>query len=130
LAIIEDCLPLSQVVATMNIGDSIKRIREERGLTQQQVADLIGMHRSNYSKIEKGQRDISVASIVKIAQHFNITLDELLSINSKTNASNIEVDDKLNLIQGLSDEDREVIYRVIDLLIIEKRFKDTTKKKQ
>ena len=58
LTIIEDCLLLNQVDTVMNIGDSIKRIRENRGLTQQQVADLIGMHRSNYSKIEKGQRDI------------------------------------------------------------------------
>lgn len=34
----------------MNIGDNIKRIREDKGMTQQQVADLVNMHRSNYSK--------------------------------------------------------------------------------
>ncbi|WP_460681411.1 helix-turn-helix domain-containing protein [Mucilaginibacter boryungensis] len=51
-------------------------MREERGLTQQHIADLIGMHRSNYSKIENGQREISVTAIVKIAQHFKITIDD------------------------------------------------------
>jgi len=38
----------------MNTGQNIKKIREEKGMTLQQVAELINMHRSNYSKIESG----------------------------------------------------------------------------
>jgi transcriptional regulator with XRE-family HTH domain len=44
----------------MNIGLNIKRLREDRGIRQAEIADLIGMHRSNYSKIENGQREISL----------------------------------------------------------------------
>jgi transcriptional regulator with XRE-family HTH domain len=38
--------------AMQHIGKNIKRIREEKGLTQQSIADLIAMHRSNYSRVK------------------------------------------------------------------------------
>jgi transcriptional regulator with XRE-family HTH domain len=43
----------------MSIGENIKHIRQQRGVKQQEIADLVGMHRSNYSKIENGQRELS-----------------------------------------------------------------------
>jgi transcriptional regulator with XRE-family HTH domain len=42
------------------------------------VYSIIGMHRSNYSKIENGQREISLAAVDKIAGYFNISIDELI----------------------------------------------------
>jgi transcriptional regulator with XRE-family HTH domain len=108
----------------MNIGDNIKRIREERSMTQQQIANLIGMHRSNYSKIEKGQREISVAAIIKIANHFDITVDELLSLN-KTNSTQSEA---LLNINNLSAEDQSTVYRLIELLLSEQKLKELLKK--
>jgi transcriptional regulator with XRE-family HTH domain len=50
----------------MDIGHNIKRLREDRGIKQHEIADLIGMHRSNYSKIENGQREISISALDKI----------------------------------------------------------------
>lgn len=47
----------------MKLGHIIKQIREEKGFTQQQIAELVNMHRSNYSKIESGQRDISIDAL-------------------------------------------------------------------
>ncbi|WP_200869089.1 helix-turn-helix domain-containing protein [Bacteroides reticulotermitis] len=51
-----------------HIGKNIRKIREEKGYTQQEVADLISMHRSNYSRVETGDRDLSIEAINKIAQ--------------------------------------------------------------
>lgn len=64
----------------MNVGINIRRLREDRGIKQSEIADLIGMHRSNYSKIETGQREISVAAVDKIAGFFNMTIDELVHL--------------------------------------------------
>ena len=66
----------------MHIGQNIKRLREDRGIKQNEIADLIGMHRSNYSKIENGQREISIAAIDKIANYFNISIDELVHMGN------------------------------------------------
>lgn len=38
----------------MSVGQNIKKIREDKNLTRQQIAELIHMRRSNYSKIESG----------------------------------------------------------------------------
>jgi len=41
----------------MGLGANIRTLREQRNIKQQEIADLIGMHRSNYSKIETEQRE-------------------------------------------------------------------------
>ena len=63
----------------MNIGQNIKRIREEKGLTQQSIAELIAMHRSNYSKIESGQRELSIDALHKISKFFGMTIDQIIN---------------------------------------------------
>jgi len=37
------------------------------------------MHRSNYSKVEAGERELSVTALAKVARHFGMTLDELVN---------------------------------------------------
>ena len=47
----------------MKLGDNLKKVRENKGYTQQQMADLIHTHRSGYSKMENNQQDISVDAL-------------------------------------------------------------------
>ena len=51
-------------------------------MTQQQVADLIPMNQSNYSKLERNIQQPSLQQLVRIIEIFDITLDELLGIDS------------------------------------------------
>jgi len=105
----------------MNIGDNIKRIRAEKGLTQQQIADLVNMHRSNYSKVESGQRELSIAALNKIARFFGMTLDQLVNMESSI-PQEVTVEDKtsaeqLQLIQQLDEEDKQTIFKLIDKML-------------
>ena len=86
---------------TVDIGLNIKRLRKEREIKQHEIADLIGMHRSNYSKIENGQREISIAAVDKIAKFFNITIDELIHLGEDL-TEEIKVEDIKELL-GLAD---------------------------
>jgi transcriptional regulator with XRE-family HTH domain len=61
-----------------NFRQKHKKIREQKGLMQKEVASVAEMQASNYSKIESGQRDISVEALDKIAVFFGITIDELI----------------------------------------------------
>ncbi len=68
------------------------------------------MHRSNYSKIENGQREISVAAVDKIAEFFNITIDELVLLGDDI-PKEIRLEDKttseqIKLIQELDQEEK------------------------
>lgn len=51
-------------------------------MTQQQVADLIPMNQSNYSKLERNIQQPSLQQLIRIIEIFDITLDELLGIDS------------------------------------------------
>ncbi len=75
------------------LGKIIKTIREEKGMTQQQIAELIHMHRSNYSKVESGERDISLEAINTIAQYFGMTIDQLVNFDGKV-PEEVTVEDK------------------------------------
>ena len=112
----------------MNVGDNIKRLREDRRIKQQEIADLIGMHRSNYSKIESGQREISVAALDKIARFFGVTVDELIHMENDI-PKEVQIEDKtiaeqIRLIQELDQEDQSMIFKMIDTFLTKKKMKD------
>ena len=65
----------------MNFGDRLRRFREEKDITQQQMAELIPMNQSNYSKIERNIQQPSLDQLIRIVEILNITLDELLGID-------------------------------------------------
>lgn len=58
-------------------GERIKALRKERNLSQEKFALSIGMDRTYYSSVETGNRNISIENIKKIADGFQISLEEL-----------------------------------------------------
>jgi transcriptional regulator with XRE-family HTH domain len=112
----------------MNISKRIKQIREEKGYTQQQMADLINMHRSNYSKMESGQREISIDALQKVAKHFSLTLDELVNAKGKIPVEEKSEDkttiEQVKLINELDPDDKAMVFRLIDTTVTKKKFKD------
>lgn len=56
---------------------NLKQLREEKGLTQEQIAKLLEIPRSTYCYYEKGKREMSYAMLIKIADFYEISLDEL-----------------------------------------------------
>lgn len=58
-------------------GLTIKKFREQTGLSQEKFALKIGMDRTYYSSVEAGKRNISLVNIKKIADGLEISLGEL-----------------------------------------------------
>lgn len=112
----------------MEVGKNIKNIRKNRGITQQQLADLINMHRSNYSKVETGQREISISALAKIAKYFNVSVDDLIQnkneIPQEIEIKNIGLSEKIKLIEQLEDDEQNMVFKFIDSLLTKKKFKD------
>lgn len=111
-----------------HIGKNIKRIREEKGLTQQSIADLIAMHRSNYSRVETGDRDLSIDAISKIAKYFNMTIDQLVNFEGDI-PQEVTIEDKslaeqVKLIQELEPEEKSMVFKMVDTFLTQKKFKD------
>ena len=60
-----------------NLGENVRRIREERGLNLNDVAELTGISKAMLSKIERGESVPTITNVWKIANGLKITLNEL-----------------------------------------------------
>jgi len=60
------------------LGKRIKRLREERSISQRKFAMMIGMDRSYLISVEAGRRNIAIDNLSKIADGLDVTLSELL----------------------------------------------------
>jgi transcriptional regulator with XRE-family HTH domain len=112
----------------MNVGVNIKRLREEKEYTQQQIAELINMHRSNYSKIECGQREISIDALDKIAKHFGMTIDQIVHLDDNI-PKEVTIEDKtsmeqLRLLQELEPDEKNMVIKLIETFLTKKKFKE------
>ena len=54
------------------VGFNIRRIREERDLSQEELADLAGLHRAYIGQIERGEKNIGLKNLEKIARALKI----------------------------------------------------------
>jgi XRE family transcriptional regulator, regulator of sulfur utilization len=61
------------------LGRNVLRIRTERGLTQEQVADTGGLALSDVGRIERGQRDPGVRVLVRLARGLRVGVTDLLA---------------------------------------------------
>lgn len=66
----------------MNFYERLKNAREDRDISQKDMASMLDMNQSNYSRIENGHQEPSLDQLMKIAKIFNLTIDELLGVDS------------------------------------------------
>jgi len=64
------------------VGFNIRRIREERGLTQEKLAELSDLHRAYIGQIERGEKNIGLKNLERIAKALNINIRVLLDVDS------------------------------------------------
>jgi transcriptional regulator with XRE-family HTH domain len=60
------------------LGDTIKRIRQKKKISQEELTFESRLHRTYISDIERGTRNVSIKNIEKIARALNVSLRELM----------------------------------------------------
>jgi transcriptional regulator with XRE-family HTH domain len=60
------------------VGRSLRRYRQERGLSQEAFADLVGVHRTYMGGLERGERNLTLRSLERIAAMIDVDPLELL----------------------------------------------------
>lgn len=64
----------------MNYYKRLKDVREDNDLTQSDIAELLGTTRQQVSKWENGTQMMGVDKYIKLAQHYNVSVDYLLGL--------------------------------------------------
>jgi len=111
----------------MSLGDNIKKIREQKGLLQKQLAAEVGIPYTTYNKVENNTREISIDELERFAGYFGMTIDQVVHFDTKP--IDISIQDKpnfeqINLINELDEDDRAVVFKIIDTMLTKKKFKD------
>ena len=60
-------------------GRTVRRLRTDRGFSQESFADAIGVHRTFMGSVERGETNISLDNIARIAKGLRVTLAELFA---------------------------------------------------
>ncbi|MGN8133528.1 helix-turn-helix domain-containing protein [Paraburkholderia sp. 22099] len=58
---------------------NMRRIRKQKGLTQERVAEAAGLHPNYVSSVERAERNISICNIERIAIALDVTMAELVT---------------------------------------------------
>ena len=61
----------------IRFGRAIRRIREEQQINQEEAAERCGLHRTYYSGIERGVRNVSLVNIERVARGLKTSLSDL-----------------------------------------------------
>ena len=63
---------------TSYIGKTIRTLRQNAGLSQEQFADKAGLHRTYVGSLERGERNPSVETLLRVAKALSVPLRSLL----------------------------------------------------
>lgn len=66
--------------ALIALGNAIRRVRIEKGMSQEQLALLAGVDRSHLGRIERADNEIAFLLLVKIAKALDTTVEQLMGI--------------------------------------------------
>ena len=85
------------------VADRIKRLREQYGITQSELAKQLGITRSSVNAWEMGISTPSTQYIIELASIFDVSTDFLLGVENTVSIN----------VSGLSDKDIELINSIV-----------------
>ena len=93
----------------MNLGENIKKLRKEKNLSQEQLAEILNVSRQAVSKWESGKIYPDIDNLILLRDIFNVTLDDLIINENKTKGEDTIELDKLSTNNYIEyDEDEEL----------------------
>ena len=99
------------------LGTRVADARKARNLTQQDLADHLGVAQQTYAQYESGIRRIPASMLPKLAHHLGLTLDELMGVGSASKskpgpASKLEL--QIEQLRQLPKATQKVVINMLD----------------
>jgi len=95
------------------IGNRIRQLRKEKGLSQEKLGYESGLHYTHIGSIERGEKNWSIETLIKVAKGLNVEIIDLLKFPIPlANAKNI----KRTFIKEIGKSSPEIVMILSDLL--------------
>jgi transcriptional regulator with XRE-family HTH domain len=110
------------------IGENIKKLREQKGLSQKELAGMIEVNPAQYGRVENDKVEPTLKTLLKIADALEVTLDDLVK-GKDDPLKEVEVKDKslmskIQMIDQLPTDEKETVLKVIDMALTKMKMKD------
>lgn len=97
-----------------SLGERIRKVRKQKNLTQEQLAEACDLSTAHIGHIERGTRALSIESLITISKVLDVSTDYLLLDVSNSAGRNLS--GILNAIENVNDDKYNRLYSVIKIL--------------
>ncbi len=104
------------------ISENLKKVRNKKGISQDELSKMIDIHSVQLSRYERGQSVPSIDIVTKIADALEVTIDELVYGNENNKAEQTIKDRELlnmfNKVQQLADKQKDTVKDFLSAFIL------------
>lgn len=94
------------------IGQRIRKYRKANRLSQEELAEKVGISITHMSHIETGNTKLSLPVLVKLSEELSVRTDDLLFDSSVVNKSAI-IDDIIHVFEGCTAQQAQVLKEIV-----------------
>ncbi|MFD2046609.1 helix-turn-helix domain-containing protein [Ornithinibacillus salinisoli] len=96
------------------VGDRVRELRKKKGWSQEELSYEAGVHYTFVGKVERGESNLILESVVKMTKALNVSLEEFFStIDPSIGKEKSVLNQIILLLQNKSLEDQQRLYEII-----------------
>ncbi|MFN2340728.1 MAG: helix-turn-helix domain-containing protein [Halanaerobium sp.] len=95
------------------IGKKIKEYRKIKDLTQENLGEKAGLHYTYIGQVERGEKEPSLKSLIKIADALGVGVDKLLINYDLSSDASIQISNITDLLLKRDEKELEMIYTLL-----------------
>jgi len=95
------------------IGKKIKEYRKIKDLTQENLGEKAGLHYTYIGQVERGEKEPSLKSLIKIANALGVNVDKLLINYDLSSEAGIKISNITDLLLNRDEKELEMIYTLL-----------------
>ena len=111
--------PRQLVLSRKEVGQRVKALRQEKGLTQMELAEAIGTHQTSLSQIERGVRGAGVPQVLKLSRALGVSPERLLAPSKTLVAAsrNEKLLRRVRQVEKLPLDHQEAVVQMLDAFL-------------
>jgi transcriptional regulator with XRE-family HTH domain len=100
------------------IGERLRNLRKERGLSQEELAHLASLHSTYIGQLERGEKNATLESLEKVTEALGVSLEELFRfVHTTTDEHSFTLLQIINRLQVRSLEDQKTVLKLLNLIL-------------
>lgn len=113
----------------MSFAWNLKMLREEERLTQEKLAERIGVSQKTLSSWETGRTEPTIGDVIKLCHTLNCTMERITGTKTR-DIGDISFEDILVKMQSLSDKELENICSIANIIVTQRKEIEEMERKQ